>query len=712
MEATRMTGGQPLAMHKNQSDNVRKDQQTDKTSSQRYRSDSSAKSTSGMRSDRGPNPASEKKIDTRKSEVRNPVQRGGEKERGSDSSARTARLSSAPTHAGQVGKSVDLPRSSLDQAGISKTRLPPEGRSGQTGVARQSAESTGRAERTNTEMATALVRQEPQAVLSAANQPVSAAASPEQVSFQRDFPWELSDKDRRVIQLAKGLESHLNRCQRNFHTFLEGVVGYIVEKGKISEADFAKLLVLQELQAGNITTKRLNMRQFSGAVQSIPDTLTGDQRRDQIVTCLAHVDDLKMIRQVFEGDDLSKSDRSRVRLVVYSKVAERLTKALWEYARDKREELLGSNTKLTPSGGAAVEKSVDRFSYPTLGVTMLDKQYIHPVILKAMENYCKDNPPVDCIRPQRRKDVTSGWTEGEYKKTSDDLQVAKQQLEELRYNARSNVFVTDRKDCTEFEPVFSRYLRKGNHRLEDKDYVELIPRFLQAKKFYPTDSEGMGRKLLEIYTASKMNGMGAALEIWKGLSDAMTEKMKKEIVKHSVSAVLAGDQQFRDKLEKAEEEKKVAENIISREQKLMGKGGRKADIIKAMQTQRETRAAAEEAGRKAEDDEYYRTRMQSGAQEGGVSDMPLSSSSLQMQVMLLPQNTQQLESSKKQADKKADTSQGDKCKVGIKELGEERYLTNGLVSRLRHFTNLLAEFQPKEQESTSTFGKLFSKSKH
>ncbi len=58
----------------------------------------------------------------------------------------------------------------------------------------------------------------------------------------------------------------------------------------------------------------------------------------------------------------------------------------------------------------------------------------------------------------------------------------------------------------------------------------MIPRFLQAKKFYPTDSEGMGRKLLEIYTASKMNGMGLALEIWKGLSDGLAEKMKKEIV--------------------------------------------------------------------------------------------------------------------------------------------------------------------------------------
>ncbi len=61
MEAGRITGGQPLAMHKNQSDNIRKDQQTDKASSQRYRLDSSAKSTSGMRSDRGPSPSSEKK---------------------------------------------------------------------------------------------------------------------------------------------------------------------------------------------------------------------------------------------------------------------------------------------------------------------------------------------------------------------------------------------------------------------------------------------------------------------------------------------------------------------------------------------------------------------------------------------------------------------------------------------------------------------------
>ncbi len=158
------------------------------------------------------------------------------------------------------------------------------------------------------------------------------------------------------------------------------------------------------------------MKQFSGAVQSIPDTLTGDQRRDRIVTYLAHVDDLKMIRQVFEGDDLSKSDRSRVRLVVHSKVAERLTKALWKYARNKREKLLGINTKMTPSGGAVVEKSEDRFSYRTLGVAMLDKQKIHPVIFKAMENYCKDGP-VDCIRPKSREVITYGWTEGEYKKT-------------------------------------------------------------------------------------------------------------------------------------------------------------------------------------------------------------------------------------------------------------------------------------------------------
>ncbi len=39
------------------------------------------------------------------------------------------------------------------------------------------------------------------------------------------------------------------------------------------------------------------------------------------------------------------------------------------------------------------------------------------------------------------------------KKTSDDLQVARQQLKEPRYNAKSNVFVTDRPDCTEFEPA-------------------------------------------------------------------------------------------------------------------------------------------------------------------------------------------------------------------------------------------------------------------
>ncbi len=282
-------------------------------------------------------------------------------------------------------------------------------------------------------------------------------------------------------------------------------------------------------------------------------------------------------------------------------------------------------------------------------------------------------------------------------------------MKELRYNPKSNVFATDRPEFTDFEQVFSRYLRKGKHRLEDKDYVELIPRFLQAKKFYPTDSEGMGRKLLEMHTASKMNGMDAALDIWKGLFNSMTEKMRKEIVKHSVSPALAGDQQFRDKLAKAEEEKQVVEKIISREQKLMVKGGRKADIIKAMQTQRETRAAAEETARKAEDEEFFRTHMH---QDGGGAGIPVSPSSQQMQVMLLPQNTQQLEQCKKQADKKVDASQGDKCKVGIKGLGEERYLTNGFVNRLRHFTNTLAEFQPKEQESSSTLGKLFSRSKH
>ncbi len=132
------------------------------------------------------------------------MQSGGEKERGSDSSARMASLSSAPTHAGQVGKPVGQPRPSHDQAGTSKTRLPRDGRSGQTGIARQSAESTGRAERADTKLVSGLIRQEYQVVLSAANEPVHAADSPDKVSFQQDFPWELSDKDRRVIQLAKG----------------------------------------------------------------------------------------------------------------------------------------------------------------------------------------------------------------------------------------------------------------------------------------------------------------------------------------------------------------------------------------------------------------------------------------------------------------------------------------------------------------------------
>ncbi len=121
------------------------------------------------------------------------------------------------------------------------------------------------------------------------------------------------------------------------------------------------------------------------------DNVRKDQQTDK-ASYLAHGEDMKMIRQAFEGKDLSETDRSRVWLVVCKKSVERLTRSLWEYSRDKKEEGLGSNTKLTPSGGAPVDKSVDRFSYPTLGVAMLDKQNIHPVILKAMENYCKDTP--------------------------------------------------------------------------------------------------------------------------------------------------------------------------------------------------------------------------------------------------------------------------------------------------------------------------------